>query len=198
MKLSLFTVALCISLAACNKQPQTAAPEKMVELHQRISAARNPYLQKAYYRTLSAAEKADLWRVHISQTAAGLVLNAVQKAVVNEAYSLLTEANFGNNDALRKSNQFIIWQQKMFEAFSEPVAYRLFAAMNGANASTASAPDYVAALANCECASKSDWCNFGTNGSNFYCKTGNCGIVLSDCGTFWSYDCNGGCAFKNT
>jgi hypothetical protein len=156
----------------------------------------NPYLQKAYYRTLSPAEKAALWRTHISQTAAGLILTAAQKAIVNEAYSMLTAENFGNTDALRSNNQYIIWQQKMFEAFERSVAYSLFASMNGAGVGKGRDPrPNFAADPDCACSDESDWCNVGTGGTRFYCKTGGCKVVPKDCGTLWRYDCNGGCAW---
>jgi hypothetical protein len=193
MKYSLFIAALCIAvLSGCTKQTDTATETKMRALHQRISTEPSPYLQKAYYTTLAGAEKAALWRVHVSETAARLTLNPAQKAIVNEAYNLLTEENFGNDDALRKNNQYIIWQQKMFETFDRVTAYRLFASMKQ-DAAAGIQPDN-AALDDCGCSETSDWCNVGTGGLRFYCKKGGCKVVPTDCGTFWRYDCDGGCA----
>ncbi len=189
MKSSLVIFALCISLAACNKQQDTAMQTPMRALHQRISAEANPYLQKAYYTTLTGAEKAALWRVHVSETAAKLVLTGLQKSIIEESYQLLTAANF-EYDAMRKSDKYIIWQQKMLEAFSRPVAYSLFASMNGASADAG--PDNPV-NPDCGCSTESNWCNFGTGGTRFDCEKTGCKVIVKDCGTWWNYDCNGAC-----
>jgi hypothetical protein len=191
MKYSLFIAALCIAvLSGCTKQTDTATETQMRALHQRISTEPSPYLQKAYYTTLTGAEKAVLWRVHVTETAAKLVLTDVQKAIVAEAFELLTAANFYNGDALRKSNQYIIWQQKMFEAFDKPTAYSLFASMKQDVGDIQ--PDYV--LPECGCSETSDWCNVGTGGLRFECKKGGCKVKPKDCGTWWGYDCDGNCS----
>jgi hypothetical protein len=40
----------------------------------------------------------------------------------------------------------------------------------------------------CECSQSSSFC-----GSSALCRPNTCDVILSSCGWFWSYDCNGRC-----
>jgi len=51
-----------------------------------------------------------------------------------------------------------------------------------------------AALPVCDCSRESDWCDSITN-PDLRCSPFNCTRVPDECGTFWTYDCNGMCWF---
>lgn len=190
MKKTIYWALVIILISSCNKTDDLNSNQNVDKIYAKIQTEPDALVQKAIYRTLKASEKAGVWKLHIINSADKYELNSIQKSLVNESLGFTIKENFISFSKFTKTDKFLIWQQKMFENFDRNISYSLFASLNQPTIAT---PNLDLLGVNCGCSTASDWCS-APGGLLFYCKSGNCQIITSDCGTFWNYDCNGGCA----
>lgn len=136
-----------------------------------------PY-RKAIVRALSPQDRTQLWLDHFEHyRAAHPDLTAAQTRVIDQARELAPKVLLSKEDVSQKVRRL---EDVAKREFGPEAAADLLARLGPADAG-------LGPLAYCSCATESDYCS----GS---CRRGGCTIIPTDCGTLWSYDCNGLCA----
>jgi hypothetical protein len=173
--------------------------------------------RRAIYAALPSANKSQLWRVQIERyLRRGDELTPQQKDVLLDALRLATPETFAATKEQstrryrRVRQQLSSLEAQARAAFGTERAERIFARIGPADTDTlffidkraaeAVEPllegiDEALAAANpgCSCSDASDYCSGGFN-----CTPGSCIRIADECGTFWTYDCDGLCQVNAT
>jgi hypothetical protein len=159
--------------------------------------------RKAIYSILSPDERAMLWQDQFERLLGRSGLTAEQRDVVAEAIQLATPEVFASLRERTPSGTKLRYRQRLAElarqaesVFGKEDAGSLFATLGpsdlefGIMRQPASGDrSGVQKSVGCSCSTVSDYCS-----SAFHCSGGTgCVLIRDECGTFWTYDCNGQC-----
>ncbi|HEX6903000.1 MAG TPA: bacteriocin fulvocin C-related protein [Thermoanaerobaculia bacterium] len=173
--------------------------------------------RRAAYAALPAAAKSRIWRTQLERVLEmETELTPAQKALLLEAVQLATPDTF----AATRDRSSLKYRQmrsrvesletRAKEAFGADRAARIFARIGPADTDTlyfidrqkaeaivpglqmveelTSGQQQPAPDTGCSCSDASDYCSSGFN-----CTGGGCIRISDECGTFWTYDCDGSC-----
>ncbi|HEV2855119.1 MAG TPA: bacteriocin fulvocin C-related protein [Thermoanaerobaculia bacterium] len=173
--------------------------------------------RRAIYASLPSTAKSRLWRTQLElHLERDTELTPSQKAVVLEAIQLATPDTFSatrepSSQKYRQMRRRIeSLEGRAKEAFGAERAGKLFGRIGPADTDTlffidrqkaeAIAPRLqlvteaaVGGGTACSCSDASDYCSSGFN-----CAAGGCIRIADECGTFWTYDCDGSCHVNAT
>jgi len=145
--------------------------------------------RQAIYQTLTPAAKSKLWVEQIARfRVAHHQLTAAQVAVLDSAaVAAANPATFvavATTSKLSKSDQEL--RAASEKAFGRTQT-RLLLATLGPDHATPAGLVQPTDLRSCTCSTQDDWCDNSTHCFNTSC------VNHVDCGTFWSYNCDGLC-----
>ena len=164
--------------------------------------------RKAIYSKLSPETKSALWRQQIEQALNGNGLTDSQREILLEALQLADSNLFAvskdkENWRYRQSRHTVAeFEARARAAFGYEAARGIFSRIGPADSETLYFVDRnkaemvdnrlksivePMAAAYCSCSDASDWCGHGN------CTTGGCTRIEDECGTWWTYACDGLC-----
>jgi hypothetical protein len=147
------------------------------------------------YKKISNAHKKELWNTHLTNVIKNEVLSESQYQFI-ELLKEHLDIVFPVNKNTWLENNLVKPQIKDFENASKRIlgqelAYKALVDLraysvdfNEVNPPRLIKPN---AVSMCSCSSESDWCVFSD------CDNGGCSQSFRSCGTWWGYECNGGC-----
>lgn len=156
--------------------------------------------RKAIFHRLPAQTQSALWRAHLEQFANADLTEAQQKLLL-EGRRLASPALFAaaknrhGANYQRRIKQLRDYETRMIAAFGAEKARAILSQigpeepMVHIESRDELLLKYEAMEApGCSCSNDSDWCS-----SNYHCDDGDCELISDECGTFWTYDCDGLC-----
>lgn len=160
--------------------------------------------RKAVYHTLKTSERLDLWKTQWERALQRTDLSEPQRAVLLEALQL-TESDLASLDARggwrydRALSARDDFEKRASQVFDRAEMRRLFAQIGPVAAqkvwivdefAVGSSGNLARTAEACSCSSSSDYCPDG-----YGCGTDSdgCNTIPDECGTFWTYDCDGEC-----
>lgn len=156
--------------------------------------------RRAIYSALPAATRSKLWRTQLELALQREDLTNYQRSVLLEGVQLATSEIFDvardpDHWSYRQMQEHLAsFEQRVREAFAHEDALAIFAQLGPAERDDSTGGlrvQFEGLLAEepaCSCADQSDYCNSGFN-----CRQGGCIRIADECGTFWTYDCDGLC-----
>jgi hypothetical protein len=142
--------------------------------------------QKLAYSLLNPEEKAIIWTKHLNSMKLLNSYNEEQINFINEIQKSFTAIYFSNKTKSKDSfNKKVI--SKGLKIFSKKELYYLVASLS--TYSKLPGQGGPPPISTCGCSTSSDWCFSGNCNGTAYCLRDS-----DNCGTGWSYTCNGDCA----
>lgn len=179
--------------------------------------------RKIAYRLLNAAEKAEVWKRHLSECAKDASLSNEQRVFINSIIPALNVQRFAKSlkkgdkdsqleDWQSQANQLfqvheIAWllnditmNKLVYKPIPDDIKEKLLSKISYSNQLQQVGSRRVAA--DCGCSGDSDYCGGyqGTNGCIArynVCSGGSGCAITGGCGWLWGYTCNGSCATQN-
>lgn len=145
--------------------------------------------RKSFFSNAPAFQKSKIWQAHLAMNLARRSeLNARQRAVINEAITIVTPELYETpkNDAswsTKVDEPIRLFAKRALAVFGKEDGAMIFSELGG------SAPTLHHArttLPACDCSHESDWCVYD-------CWSSNCTSSTWGCGTLGLYACNGLC-----
>ncbi len=193
----IFTCTLAASdlNAQCTESTWASAPvETLPQSYEEISAL--PINdRKAVYHRLSPEEQSKLRRSHISRHLDSS-LSSAQRKVLEEGIGLVSPALFSTAKA-RHSKEYSklvrrvsAFENKAIKTLGFEKAREIFAkiGMDEPLSNDDRSAESQQKNLGCSCSGISDYCN-----DAYHCDTGACTVIKDECGTFWTYHCDGSC-----
>ena len=200
---------------ACRDEAQSWVEANLGDLprdYEEISRFPMRY-RRAIYAQLSAGDRSELWQRQFEIALQRDDLTEEQRGVILEAVQLATPENLAtmkNRESWRyrqMRQQMEQLEERARAAFGAERARELFAGIGPDQVEPPAparrifglqevqpvqdpqpAPQPQPAPPKCACADASDWCPSDQN-----CVQGGCRRVYNECGTLWTYDCDGLC-----
>jgi hypothetical protein len=166
--------------------------------------------RRAIYSVFDAKKRSELWQSQLELALQREDLTDNQRDVLMEAIQLATPEMFATiknrqHWSHRQTKQNIAELEKRARlAFGNAKAGEIFGRIGPADLEVVRmhaeaspglklAGDFQqTAMAGCSCSDVSDYCN-----SAFNCGAGGCTTIRDECGTLWTYDCDGQCQINN-
>jgi len=158
--------------------------------------------RKAIYSALAAETRAQLWQEQFERFLQSENLAEAQREVLLEAIELATPELFSamkdrsHRGFVQARQRLAEFEKRARETFGNEVTGDLFGRIGPADIEigiikprgVAKFQSSATLSAGCSCSTVSDYCS-----SAFHCVSGGCIVIRNECGTFWTYDCNGQC-----
>ncbi|MBZ4373864.1 bacteriocin fulvocin C-related protein [Corallococcus sp. AS-1-6] len=208
MKMSKVLVAVAglvsiVVTAGCSSQPSAASASECEKVQKWVqaNAKRLPHsyselteyptaYRRAIYATYSPDERSAVWQGHFD---AYLMqhpeLGQEQVDYLRRAKELATPAFFANAKLKESRAQLESLRTGLETLFGSDEAFNILAQLGPSDDSLISTLyGGGGGGGNCSCSLSSDWC-----GGSSHCASGGCTNVEDECGTLWTYLCNGNC-----
>lgn len=172
-----------------------AAEGRLPQTYTEVSAY-PPAYRKAVYAQSAPQVRSSLWTDHLTAfETSRKELNSVQRAVLKSARTIAGEPS--NFDRTRGSEgpaeplrgRLLELHRNAADAFGAESAYAMLANLGPVGTPEQGAGEVHAAIPDCGCSVRDPYCVLGG------CEAGNgrCRVIVDDCGTFYAFDCDGGC-----
>ena len=148
--------------------------------------------RRAIYATYAPGLRSKMWQSHFeAYLSRHPELRPDQTELLYRAIDLATPEFFAHASSEEARAHLELLREDMVRAFGVEESFAIIAQLGPADDG-----DIVSIYGGgggiCSCSTSSDWCG----GSN-HCKSGGCSTAENECGTWWSYNCNGHC-YQNT
>jgi hypothetical protein len=212
---SIFVFTICLivpqgaSAQLCNAEAHEWVDAHKSEIPRTLDGlSRFPLnYRRAIYSALTPEERSRLWQEQFERILERDDLTDNQRDVVLEAIQLATPDLFSslknrhNPARLQDRERVAAFEKKAREVFGKTGAGDLFARIGPADVEygvirprgTAPIEKGLEKAAGCSCSDSSDYCS-----SAFNCQSGGCTLIRDECGTLWTYDCDGQCQSNAT
>lgn len=158
--------------------------------------------RRAIYSNLEAGDRAQLWQEQFERALQNQDLTETQRKVLLDAIQLVTPEllramKSRRGGAYSQAKRLVVeFEKEAREAFGNSGAGDLFGRIGPADTETgiirlrdhANLNKELASAVGCSCSDASDYCS-----SAFNCASGGCTLIRDECGTLWTYDCDGQC-----
>jgi len=167
--------------------------------------------RRAIMSTYDAETKLRMWRTHLDAMMAAPETSVSERALLLQISQALRSDMFARplpvsaRGELRELEQIAKSGLSAGRALSalaimgpaDPVGWTWAAARVRAIAKLRSAFALSAMAPDCSCSRQSDWCMPLPTSPTSECQTKSCQILGDECGTLWTYDCDGMCSGGN-
>lgn len=152
-------------------------------------------IQKQLFNSLPPEKKAMLWDDKLSQVLSENNFSTYQKALIEDLKRQINENIYvvGSDEEVAFKDVFLVqWTVKAKGQFVFDELMAIITLLDDyhqnkiiVGGGTGDRYD------DCECSTKSDWCNFGMT-----CRIKNCNDSAHGCGTLWTFACRGMCGWN--
>ncbi|MFS0697022.1 bacteriocin fulvocin C-related protein [Streptomyces nitrosporeus] len=172
-----------------------AAEGKLPQTYAEVTAY-PPAYRKAVHAASTPQVRARLWSDHLKAfEQARTELSPAQRAVLADARTIAGEpSNFvraegSTGPAQPLRGRLLELHRDAVDAYGAEQAYAMLASLGPDGAPPQGGGEVHVAIPDCGCSVRDPYCVLGR------CEAGNgrCRVIVDDCGTFYAFDCDGGC-----